>query len=149
MILGQVRMRARQTKNAPLDGGIRDSTNATWKQCFIMESMLGVNPVCQRLQVFSLKFLRRPGGLVATGQTAIDGQTRRQEQDQQHHYEGSMYNSQVHTHTRWCAGERTGHLRGTLMPIEQRATIVAQGGYCTALCAREEIRPPRECWNSP
>ena len=32
------------------------------------------------------KFLRRPPGeLVATGQTAVDGQTRRQEQDQQHH----------------------------------------------------------------
>ena len=31
------------------------------------------------------KFLRRPGELVATGQTAIDGQARRQEQDQQHH----------------------------------------------------------------
>ena len=46
------------------------------------------------------KFLRRPGGLVATGQTAIDGQARRQEQDQQHHQEGSMYKSQVHTYTR-------------------------------------------------
>ena len=32
------------------------------------------------------QFLRRPPGeLVATGQTAVDGQTRRQEQDQQHH----------------------------------------------------------------
>ena len=47
------------------------------------------------------KFLRRPPSeLVATGQTAIDGQTRRQEQDQQHHQEGSMYKSQVHTYTR-------------------------------------------------
>ena len=51
-------------------------------------------------RLVEFKFLRRPGELVASGQTATDGQARRQEQDQQHHQEGSMYNSQVYTYTR-------------------------------------------------
>ena len=75
------------------DGGIRDSANATWKQCNVLlwNLMDSIYAQCESGMpktpslLAQFKFLRRPGGLVATGQAAIDGQTRRQEQDQQHH----------------------------------------------------------------